>query len=189
MKSHLAWIIALVPLHAGADIYKSFDSSGQVMYSDTPTRGAEKIPEQLTPTQLPPSSPEAGNTAPATATTGTGYYTVFQIRNPTSGETVRDAGGALNIDIDVVPSLDFQEGHILIVTVDGKSITSHDNGTQLTLSNLAPGPHILKAQIMDGTGQTLVGTKSLTFYMRRAPGTAGAIEPPAHPLSPSQPTH
>jgi hypothetical protein len=155
--------IVLVPLHAGAEIYKSVDSEGNVVFSDQPTPGAKKILEQLTPTYVPTPLPQAAITTPVVAS----YYTVLRIRKPAAGETLRDAAGALTIDLEVVPSLNSLEGHILVVAVDGNNLASHDGTTQLTISNLAPGTHTLKAQIMDAAGQVQFSSDSVTFHMQR----------------------
>lgn len=174
MKTRLAMVSLLVPLLAGAEIYKSVDSDGNVVFSDQPTPGAKKILEQFTPTYVPAPLPQAATTTPAPVAAS--YYTALRIRKPAAGETLRDATGALTIDLEVVPPLKSQAGHILVVAVDGNNLASHDGTTQLTISNLAPGTHTLKAQIMDATGQVQFSSDSVTFHMQRP------ANPPSAPL-------
>lgn len=168
MKLRLALVFSLVPLFAGAEIYKSFDSEGNVVFSDQPTPGAKQILEHLTPTYVPPPLPQTEAATPSVTPTAASYYTALRIRKPTAGETLREPGGALTIELEVAPPLKSQEGHLLVVAVDGNNLASHDNATQLTLSNLAPGAHTLKAQIMDAAGQVQFSSGSITFHMQRA---------------------
>ncbi len=177
MKIRLALVLSLIPLFAAAEIYKSVDSEGNVVFSDQPTPGAKKILQQLTPTYAPPPLPQAETTALSVAPTVASYYTALRIRKPAPGETLRDVTGALIIDLEVVPPLKIQEGHLLVVAVDGNNLASHDNATQLTISNLAPGAHTLKAQIMDASGQVQFSSGSITFHMQRTAGAASAKEP------------
>jgi len=175
MKIRLALVVSLVPLIAAAEIYKSVDSEGNVVFSDQPTPGAKIILQELTPTYAPPPLPQAETNAPAIAS----YYTALRIRKPAPGETVRDATGALTIDLEVVPPLKIQEGHLLTVAVDGKNLTSHDNTTQLTISNLASGAHTLKAQITDAAGQVQYSSGSITFHMQRNPSVKEPANAPS----------
>jgi hypothetical protein len=179
MKIRLVLVIALVPLCAGADIYKSVDSDGNVAFSDKPTPGAKKIIEQLTPTYPVPSLPRAEAAAQSPTPVIANYYTAIRILKPTPGETLRDATGSLTADLEIVPPLKVKEGHILVVSVDGNNLASHDNATQLTISNLAPGTHTLKAQIMDATGQVQFSSESVTFHMQRTSSASSANPPPA----------
>jgi len=178
MKLRLALVFSLVPLLAGAEIYKSVDSEGNVVFSDQPTPGAKQFLEHLTPTYVPLPLPQAEAATPSVVPTVASYYTALRIRKPTAGETLREPGGVLTIELEVVPSLKSQEGHILVVAVDRNNLASHDNAAQVTLSNLAPGAHTLKAQIMDAAGQVQISSDSITFQMQRA-----AAEEPANPPS------
>ena len=178
MKLRLALVFSMAPLFAGAEIYKSVDSEGNVVFSDQPTPGAKQILEHLTPTYVPLPLPQAEAATPSVAPAVASYYTALRIRKPTAGETLREPSGALTIELEVIPSLKTQEGHLLVVAVDGNNLASHDNATQLTLSNLAPGAHTLKAQIMDAAGQVQFSSDSITFQMQRA-----AAEEPANPPS------
>ncbi len=181
MKIRLALAVILVPLCAGADIYKSVDSDGHVVFSDQHTPGAKKIIEQLTPTYPPSSLPQAETAARSPAPIIANYYTAIRIIKPTPGETLRDATGALTADLEIVPPLKVKEGHVLVVSVDGNNLASHDNATQITISNLAPGVHTLKAQIMDATGQVQFSSDSVTFFMQRAAGAPPSLKEPANP--------
>lgn len=170
MNIALAMVICLLPLGAAAEIYKSVDSEGNVVFSDQPTPSAKKIPEHLTPTYSPATLP--ATTPPHAAS----YYTALRILKPVPGEQLRDAAGILSVDLEAVPPLKIQEGHSLVVAVDGNNLAGHDGTTQLTISNLAPGAHTLKAQIRDATGQVLFSSGVITFHMQRPAGNPGVNE-------------
>jgi hypothetical protein len=171
MKTSLVLVFCLVPILAAAEIYKSVDNEGNVLFSDKPTPGAKKIPEQLTPTYSPspPALPKIDTAAPSSVTAVIDYYTALRILKPAPGETVREPSGALTIELKVTPPLKNQQGHMLVIAVDGNNLSSHDNATQIALSNLSNGTHTRKAQIMDATGQVQFSSDSITFVMQRRP--------------------
>jgi hypothetical protein len=47
-------LIVLFACQANAEIYKSINAAGEVVYTDTPTQGAEKLKMPALPTYTPP---------------------------------------------------------------------------------------------------------------------------------------
>lgn len=157
-------LCCLIPLLASAEIYKSIDADGNPVFSDTPKPGATKITLPPPATYTPVPLPTTGTTAnkPAAAN-----YTTLRISKPSPGETIRDNTGAAVIGIEVVPGLNLQAGHKLVVELDGNNLSSNDNATQISVSNLDRGTHTVKALIMDAAGQVQISSESITFYMKR----------------------
>jgi hypothetical protein len=86
----LAWSILLVlPLGAMADIYRSVDENGQVVYSDRPSGDAERITVSAAPAAAPAA---AGAPAGDGEQTADGDSTVFAEvpREPTPEELAAD---------------------------------------------------------------------------------------------------
>ena len=157
-------LCCLVPLLASAEIYKSTDADGNVVFSDIPNPGAKKItlppPTTYTPAPLPTSGTTASKPVAA-------EYTGLRIIKPSAGETIRDNTGAVSIEIEVIPSLNVQAGHKLVVELDGKNLSSNENATQISVSNMERGAHTVKALIMNAAGQVQTSSESTTFYMKR----------------------
>ncbi|HQT25719.1 MAG TPA: DUF4124 domain-containing protein, partial [Burkholderiales bacterium] len=64
----ILWFLLLGATTAHADIYKSIDSNGNVVFSDHPSKGAEKL--TVPPVPPAPASPPENETAPATPSMG-----------------------------------------------------------------------------------------------------------------------
>lgn len=167
MSRLLLALFCLVPLLAGADIYKSTDADGNVVFSDTPRPGAKKIVLPPTPVySFPTPAPAAG--APSSgASAANAHYSQLRIVRPAPGETVRDNTGAVDVSVALTPPLNTQAGHKLLVALDGNTLTQQENATQIKLSNLDRGVHTLKATVLDANGQVQISSQSLTFYMKR----------------------
>lgn len=166
MTRLLLALLYLLPLLAAADIYKSTDAEGNVVFSDTPRPGAKKIILPPTPVYNFPTPAPSVN-APSSKATANAYYTLLRIVRPAPGETVRDNTGAVDVSVELTPPLNVQAGHKLIVALDGNTLTQQENATQIKLSNLDRGVHTLKATVLDASGQVQISSQSLTFYMKR----------------------
>ena len=55
-------MIVLFACQAHAEIYKSINAAGEVVYTDTPTQGAEKLKMPALPTYTPPPVPTSSFT-------------------------------------------------------------------------------------------------------------------------------
>lgn len=166
MTRSLLALLCLLPLLAGADIYKSTDAEGNVVFSDTPSPGAKKIILSPAPVYNVPA-PASPAHAPSSKATANAYYTLLRIVRPAPGETVRDNSGAVDVSVALTPPLNVQAGHKLIVALDGNELTQQENATQIKLSNLDRGVHTLKATVLDASGQAQISSQSLTFYVKR----------------------
>ncbi|MHB8471480.1 MAG: DUF4124 domain-containing protein [Gammaproteobacteria bacterium] len=166
MNRRLLLLLCLLPLLASAEIYKSIDADGNVVFSDTPRPGAKKIILPPTPVYNLGTPPQSA-TSVARKATANAYYTLLRIVQPAAGETVRDNTGAVAVSVGLTPPLNVQAGHKLIVALDGNTLSQQDNATQIKLSNLDRGVHTLKATVLDATGQVQISSQSLTFYMKR----------------------
>ncbi len=173
MRILLALILSLAPLFAGADIYRSVDGEGNVVFSDKPGPGAKRIPEQFTPTYQSLPLPRSETGAPSVDS----YYTALRFRKPAAGATVRESNDVLTIQLEIVPPLKSRVGHMLVVTVDGNNLSIHNDAGPFTISDLQPGSHTLKAQVIDAAGQVQVSSDIITVTLQRAAEKTGALKP------------
>ncbi len=144
-------LVVSLPLQAG--VYKWQSADGAVHYSDVPHTGAV---EMLLPKEAPVTQQNQAGSA----------YTLFEIEAPANELTVRSAKGEVAVAIGITPTL--QEDHLIRYFVDGRALTEDFNVNHLTLKNITVGSHNLKAQIIDGNGNTIKTTSAVRFHMRQA---------------------
>ena len=166
LLASLAATVAATALAQG-QVYKSRDAQGNVIFSDTSSERASTVtvpPTNTIPVVAAPARPVA---PPATgdATAAAGY--ALAITTPVEGQTVFSAVGALDVSLSVSPAL--QPGHSLRLLLDGAPADLPQQGS-LTLEGLGPGPHTLQAQVVDGNGEIVQSSGTVTVQMQRSQG-------------------
>ena len=151
---------------ANADVYRWVDGQGNVIFSDTPQPGAEKVeikeptiiaaPKRQPPTQ-PAEEPEQ-KAAP---------YESVLIESPADQETVRENTGKVTVQISLSPALQTEFGHTVQLFVDGKPARQPGQSTSATLADVVRGAHTLQAVVFDKDGLKVEQSKLTTFFMRR----------------------
>jgi hypothetical protein len=163
--------------NVAAQLYKSVDEQGNIVYSDTPTPGAE----QLTPPPLSTvkSRPKPVDTpAPEAKAAEEGgdepvkkpptKYTKFDIVQPKNDDTIWDNTGAIPVAIQLEPPLDTENGHSIWVYVDGKAVVRKSQSLVQPLSNIERGTHKIRAEVRNEKRKTLKRTKNVTVHLKRA---------------------
>lgn len=173
MKYALALAMFLLPtlILAGVDqtgIYKSHDAQGNIIYSDIPTIGAEKI------TPPPISTVESGpDLRPAPAATDDKLtkpptrYTSFKILQPANDDVIWDNQGSIPLSMTLEPALDTANGHGVWVYLDGKAIVKQSPSLVQPLSGIERGTHKIRAVIRDGTGKVLMRTRTISVHLKK----------------------
>ncbi len=161
---------------ANAQFYKSVDEQGNIVYSDTPTPGAE----QLTPPPIStvPSPPRPEPKAEAEAKPGEEgdeaakkpptRYTKFAIASPGNEATIWDNSGAVPVALQLEPPLDKENGHSIWVYVGGKAVVRKSQNLVQQLSGIDRGAHKIRAEVRDSNRKTLKRTQNITVHMKRA---------------------
>lgn len=160
---------------ASADVYRSTDESGNIIYSDKPSPEAEKIhidpiqtidapdvePFKYTPPKQPPAS----------------IYTRLEIISPEDGAAIRNNAGEISINAIVEPGLNVTAGHQLVLVMDGNEVSA--GGPQFDLTNVDRGTHSVSVAIKDRDGKTVMQSNPVTFTMLRATAPAPPSPKPA----------
>lgn len=172
-------LLALLPALAPAAVYKWTDANGTVHFSDTPREGAEEVhvapPQTYTPAQLPPITPQP-EPPPAPVA-----YTRFELTAPANEATLRDNTGDITVTFALEPALKVGRGHKLIVLLDGQAQPAAKANTVI-LKNVERGTHSLQGQIVDGRGEVLMASQSVTVYLfRQSVMAPNRARPPAPP--------
>ena len=165
----LLWAALLVALPAQADIYKYRDRNGNLVFSDTLPADAnnakvEKIdikPAMIVPAFKMPDSLTAHANPSAKAQSKTPDYEVM-IQSPLADAYFqRNSGEDIPVSISVSPTL--QEGHRLVVFLDGYEISG---APALPTADLERGSHQIQARVVDASGKALA-TSGVTFYIQQ----------------------
>ena len=143
---------------SSAEVYRSVDADGNVVFSDEPTPNAEKviIPEVQT---VPP--PNAGNFRYKSPQGKPRSYTLA-ITSPADDAAIRDNAGNISVSVSVEPRL--FSGDKLVIYMDGKEVGT---GTSVSLQNVDRGTHQLRAVIKDRNDRIRKSSKSVSFHMLR----------------------
>jgi len=176
-------ILVLLACQAHAEVYKSINADGDVVYSDTPTQGAERLKMPALPTYTPPPV-AAPSFTPKPAPEKSDYYKSFAFVSPTNEETIRNNLGILNIQVSLSPALLGRLRHRVQFFLNGEPYGTPVGNTSLTISNLDRGEYTLSATVVDTDGNTLISTGDIVVYMKRH----SILNPPFPPPPGGQPS-
>jgi len=158
----------LLALPGQAAMYKWVDEQGNISFSDRPQPGAEQLEEVRVQTYKAPSLPatlRSGDQEKAETEAPAGYDK-FRIVNPEPEEAIRDNGGTVVVQLNIVPGLQAEAGHRITVTLDGKAVIEGQSTTQYRLTNVERGTHTVQATVSDESG-VVASSQSVTFHLLR----------------------
>jgi hypothetical protein len=172
-----ALLLHSAPGAAATTVYRSVDSEGRVVFSDTPPgpgESAESV-EIREPTSFEaPSTTPSADGSPAwewdmTAEQGeedpsTFTYTAVSVVAPANDESVRDNSGTVTIVAGIEPEL--RPGHQVEVLMDGQVVAA-TGGNQVTLTEVDRGTHTLQVRVVDQSGAILIEGAPSTFHLLR----------------------
>ena len=162
---------------AGARFYKSVDEEGNIVYSDTPTPGAEQLtPPPISTVESKPVPKKSDEEANKTAEEGTEedakkpptIYTKFSMVTPRNDDTIWDNNGSVPVSLALEPPLDTENGHSVWVYVDGKAVVRKSLVLVQPRTGIDRGTHTIRAEIRDDKRKTLKRTNNVTVHMKRA---------------------
>ncbi len=147
-----------------AGIYKSYDTDGNVVFTDVPAENAEKVDlPDITTFKSQPYKP-IQSSQPASGNKEVRYD--LRLVQPANKETVRDNSGNVPVEIEVKPALRRELGHHMLLWLDNqKPIKFTSNRYQL--SNIDRGTHTVSVKVVDDEGKALSTTQTNTVYVKR----------------------
>lgn len=173
-RNALPLLICLLPAVALAQtVYESQDKEGPV-FSDTPSPGAQ-------PVDLPPANvidnPTPAQQQPVSQPANPGY-TAVTILSPQAQGTVHSNTGEFQISLGLTPAL--QSGNAISISLDGTTLPTLRYSLQFNITsdewqsaakdNVL---HELVVFVLDGSGNTLITSDPVRFYVHRASRDAG----------------
>ena len=166
-RLYLAMLLA-VPLAVSAQIYRSVDEQGNVVFSDQPpaagTEG-EKVelpPVNTTPAPEPrpdPAPEEELEEEPAAPEYG------VAITEPANETTIPMGPGNFSVSGVVRPSL--AAGHLLQLKMDGEPWGEPQASPAWSLTNVFRGAHDITIAVVDGDGEQLATSEPVRVYVLR----------------------
>ena len=161
--------LCVVPAHAA--IYKWVDAAGNVHFSDQPREGARPVElseptvypgvKSQRPDDRPPPAGQEAEEPPAAP-----LYERLRITSPANDVNIWAGDGNVEVDVDLAPRL--QEGHRLVISLDGRPLDREFAGGRLVMTNVDRGTHRLTAEIRDGDGTPLLQSDPVVFHLKRA---------------------
>lgn len=188
MKPLLVMLMLLVTGLAQAEVYKSVNEKGEVVYSDTPVQGAERMRLPELQTYTPPPVPKFRTADKPAAKTG--IYDSFDFLKPGNESTIRNNLGIVELQLRLEPSLKLRSNHRIQFYMNGERYGPLLDRSAITISNVDRGTHTFSASVFDAGGAEQISTPTITVYVQREsqlisddrlvetpPGSPGVITP------------
>lgn len=169
--------LALEALPVGAEVYRSVDKDGHVIFSDRPLGDDQPVnigptnSMQPAPSGVNPSSKPADAAAPAPA------YQHVSITEPQDGGTVTNVAGNIVVRFELNPPL--REGDAVQLLIDGVPGGIPAEGGLLAPAN-ARGDHQLELQVLDASGAVLATSAPVHVTVFRPPPHYKQRPPPSN---------
>lgn len=161
-------LLLLIGLTVQADVYRSVDKQGNVVFSDTSTENAKKIELQESYTYSPPVIIDLVDDKPSPMLVDMAVpnYTLM-ITSPGQNETLRENAGNVTINSMVTPELNTEREDKLIFSLDGQLKSEAQDAISYTFTNVDRGSHIAVVSVVDKTGKVIKASKSILFHLQR----------------------
>lgn len=152
-----------LPVIANADIYRSVDQKGNIIFSDSPVKGAKKI--ELPPAQTYTASmpkPASKNTTPNP--TQAVQYDAIMLTGITAESTLPH-NQPISVSVSSTPPLQGNDQYGVLV--DGKPVGAPQTSGQFTIpgTGLVRGEHRAQAVIVNKKSEVLKQSDPITFYI------------------------
>lgn len=176
----LTVVVTLTP-SVQAEVYKYYDSNGNLVLTDAPPKDTPKPAERVdvrpimtVPAFSPTTGVPASTPAPA-ATVPVGSYKIV-IQSPTNDATFqRNAGEEVPVAYSVDPAP--AGNHKLSVLLDGSAL---ENASAIPTAQLDRGTHTLMVQVADEKNNVLASA-SASFHIQQRTNLLGPTAPKPKP--------
>lgn len=169
-------IALLIPSLALGAIYERIDANGHATYSDTPFKHSKKLRlgddsqsdiknhltyvsstfEKVKNELFGDNNNKQNDKLP--------NYKTLQILSPKAEQTFWNA---TDIAVNVEPNPKLMDEHNIQLFLDNTPLEKTDNTGQFNLKNLHRGEHTVKAVIVDASGNQLLASAPVKFFVHR----------------------
>ena len=163
--SILLMVLASAGVHA--DVYKSVNEKGEVVYSDQPTPNAQRVKLPELPTYTPPPIPSFSAGSTESKPVAASPYKSMQIVEPENDATIRDNQGIVRVQVALDPPLMTQRGHKIQFYLNGEPHGMPVGTTSISFSNLDRGTYTLTSSVVNAEGAVLGSAEPVVFHLHR----------------------
>ncbi len=186
MKRISVLLILLAATAVRADIYKSVNDQGEVIYSDQPTPSAKRLKLPELPTyKAPPLTDFSTSSVPGTKPVASPYKNV-KILDPQNDATIRNNQGVVSVQVALNPPLMTKAGHKIQYYLNGEPHGTPIASTTINFSNLGRGTYTLSATVVDASGTALASATPVIFHLHREsilnPNRPHPVKPGTRPI-------
>jgi Domain of unknown function (DUF4124) len=167
LMKFLYLLLCCVVMTAQADVYRWVDKNGNVIFSDQPHPGAEKIEIETLPSYTPVAIPEPVNEEQQEEGDQEVPRYKVTILTPANDETIRNNAGLVNINAKVTPPLDQDRNDQLTIKLDGQTLGEPSTSPNFTLSEVERGTHTVQVVVVDKDKKAIKSSKKITFHLQR----------------------
>jgi len=178
--------LCLTTTVAAKDVYRYVDEQGNVIYTDTPITGAEKIRLDEIQTIDSGDVPEFKYTPPPREVL---TYSKLEIVSPAQDTVLQGEDNNVSVSGVVEPALNLKAGHYFVLYLDGNEAAS-GTSPQFMLTGLERGTHTLNLAIVDQAGSQVISSPGVAFtiYQHSALHPQSTVgKPPPPPPPPPKP--
>lgn len=151
-----------------AEIYRTVDEQGNVVFTDTPAVNSKPVELGPASTYSPPPQISTTQTrTPDTEESETTFYSALRIVRPAEEETIRDNTGNVSVSLEIEPALLVQAGHRVQFFLDGEAIGAPSSVLKTSFANVDRGEHQVEAAVIDVSGEPILRTSSVRFFLHR----------------------
>ena len=168
LRTHLQvplrlFLIASITLSifSHAEVYKSLDKDGRIVYTDKPMPNSEKVKITEPNTIKSITVPNPDEQEPASKPF---EYDTLTITTPADNGIIPNGLVPFDVAINAAPKL--QPEHRLQLLIDGKLHSSSSKNT-FRVNSLSRGKHTLQTLILDASGNRLTQSKVIRVFVYR----------------------
>jgi hypothetical protein len=159
---------ALAAVTAAAEIFKTIDEHGNVVFSDIPpppSQTSEPVTVNPVNTFNMPVPEVAAPPAEADVPEEVAQYDRLTILAPSNEETVRENAGNVTVAVALTPPL--RAGDQLVLYMDGNRSPVRAQGTSFRLENVNRGTHTIGVRVLDDAGRVAAEAETSIFHLQR----------------------
>jgi hypothetical protein len=161
-------IIVLLAQTVQADVYKTINADGEVVFTDVPTAGAEPVKLPGLSTYKPaPAVVQHGRALVAgdAEDDDEGPYESLKVTAPEDDATIWDNQGIATLSLALEPALLTKSGHQVQYFLDGKAYGKPLPRLSRTYRDIDRGTHTLSAAVVDVEGNAVISADPVTVHL------------------------
>ncbi|NOQ94642.1 MAG: DUF4124 domain-containing protein [Methylophaga sp.] len=169
MKYGLLLLLFIASAAMQAQVYRSVDKNGNVVYTDVASDNAEEVIIDIAPSYSPPPTVPLATEGKDTEEENNGAMPLYKvsITSPTQNESFQNPE-AVSATVSIEPKLNGLRADKLLFKLDGRNVGKAQSSEAISLTNLERGSHILVVSVVNKAGKVLTRSKSILFHIHRA---------------------